>query len=276
MAQKTSDKLTLGPGEELELPLPFHFKVLKELFCAVETVVGIMKGRKELIIFPKLKTGVTELFRKVTLREKHLAQMVTVFPGCYKFELMKVGTEHHIKLDVENLPPSVVCARRKAFHKALEKICSEHHQVMKMIILINYNFATFTSLGLNLLLYVSLFCMKKFLLSQVPPIIVPPERQITRWHPLFRLEDIPDITPDEGVLPVKPKPDKIASAREVIAKAQNILENANPRMKKALVSNMEKLDGESKVPPPQSSLPPSKLKALKGVSSSLLEKAKTY
>jgi len=55
------------------LTLPYHFRILKELFIAVETVISIMKGRRELLTFSKIKTGVLKLVKKVSLREKHLA-----------------------------------------------------------------------------------------------------------------------------------------------------------------------------------------------------------
>lgn len=131
MAEKTAAEKGTVSLDELELPLPYHFKVLKELFTAVETVVGIMQGRKEIAVFPKVKAGVQALMKKVSLREKHLAQMVTLMPGCYTFGLEKCGKETHIKVQVEHLVPSVICARRKAFHAALVKVCLEHHKVRK-------------------------------------------------------------------------------------------------------------------------------------------------
>lgn len=130
LAQKTATEKGVS-ADEADLPLPYHFKVLQELFIGVETVVGMMKARKEIITFPKVKAAVQELFKKVSLREKHLAQMATVLPGCYKFGLEKVGKETHLKIEVEDLPPSVVCARRKAFHANLITICLEHHKVRK-------------------------------------------------------------------------------------------------------------------------------------------------
>lgn len=134
LAQKTPAERVAKAGKtevnaEADLILPFHFKVLKELFVACETVIGIMKNRKEITIYPKVKAAVMELVRRVPLREKHLAQMVSVLPGCYTFELEKVGQDTHIKINVEDVLPSVILARRKAFHSALIKRCLEHHQV---------------------------------------------------------------------------------------------------------------------------------------------------
>ncbi|CAL8079051.1 unnamed protein product [Orchesella dallaii] len=246
LAQKTSIEGGATTDEVLNLSLPYGFKILKELFVGVETVCGIMKARKEMITFPKVKAGVLELVKKLSLREKHLAQMVTVLPGCYSFGLEKIGKDTHIRIIVEELLPSVICARRKAFHANLIKICLEHH--------------------------------KKFLSELVPPIVVPSDKQITRWHPKFKIDEVPDIKPKEDALPVKPAPEKLSSAREVIAKAQNIMENANPRMKQAMKNMLHnEAEREAQSSPPiitgQPKLKSSaSLKALKGVSLSLLEK----
>lgn len=136
-----TDKASEIPVMEFEadLILPFKFKVLKELFVACETVIGIMQGRKEIPIFPKVKAGVLELVRKVHLREKHLAQMATVLPNCYAFELVKFGQDNHIEISTDVSLPSITLARRKAFHSALIKRCLEHHQVSlrKNFIIIN-------------------------------------------------------------------------------------------------------------------------------------------
>ncbi|CAL8097585.1 unnamed protein product [Orchesella dallaii] len=256
LAQKTPIEEEKGDVDmDLSLPLPFNFKILKELFIAVETVVTIMKGRKEIITFPKVKANVLELVRKVALREKHLAQMLTVLPGCYTLSLEKIGKETHIRICIEeeNLTPSVICTRRKDFHTNLLKICEKAHT--------------------------------KFLTEKlVPPIIIPDGKQITRWHPRFNIDEVPDIKPENGILPVKPEADKLSSAREVIARAQNILENANPKMKEAVKNMLEKQNqggsqeggsgGESKGVKMKlsSSASASTLKGLKGVSQSLLEK----
>lgn len=109
----------------------------------------------------------------------------------------------------------------------------------------------------------------------VPPINVPVDKQITRWHPSFNVDGIPDIIGNEDCLPVKPVPEKISSARDVIAKAQNLLDNANPRMRQAMNNMLSNSDGnvQQKVnAAEQKPKSAATLKSLKGVSQSLLEK----
>jgi len=173
--------------------------------------------------------------------------MVIVLPGCYTLELEKIGKETHLKVGVApglELIPSVICSRRKEFHGNLLKICGEaHHKFLTEVL--------------------------------VPPIVIPEGKQVTRWHPRFQIDQVPDIIPLEGILPVKPEPDKLGSAREVIARAQNIFENANPRMKQAMKDMLERSPKDSpkmSANKPSSSSSPSTLKGLKGVSQSLLEK----
>lgn len=112
----------------------------------------------------------------------------------------------------------------------------------------------------------------------VPPIVVPSDKQITRWHPTFKVDEVPGIVPHENALPIKPTAEKTSSARDVIAKAQNIFENANPRMKQALKNMLVEKQAEEKTAdvPVQA---PGKIqpapKCIKGVSQSLLEKVWT-
>jgi len=116
----------------------------------------------------------------------------------------------------------------------------------------------------------------------VPAITVPADKQITRWHPKYKIDEIPDIIPKENALPVKPAPEKISSAREVIARAQNILEHANPRMKQAMKNMLDNaVETDAKTATPVVAEKPqlkssASMKSLKGVSQSLLEKVFTY
>lgn len=115
------------------------------------------------------------------------------------------------------------------------------------------------------------------MLSLVPPLILPEDKQVTRWHPSFKLDQIPEIVPAEGVLPNKPATEKASSARDVIAKAQNILENGNSKMKQAMQNMLKNQDASSESTAASAEMKPkpksaATIKSLKGVSSSLLEK----
>jgi len=75
--------------------------------------------------------------------------------------------------------------------------------------------------------------------------VVPADKQVTRWHPKFPLNQIPNIGLSE--IPKAPEVYSISTstAKEVIARAQNIMEAANPRMRTALAELMKKTAGGS-------------------------------
>lgn len=47
------------------------------------------------------------------------------------------------------------------------------------------------------------------------------EDELTRWHPRFRVDEVPDVVPTE--LPQPPQVDRVTTAQEVLAKAQGML-----------------------------------------------------
>lgn len=101
--------------------------------------------------------------------------------------------------------------------------------------------------------------LQEFLSSLNPPIEIPPEKKVTRWHPKFKIHEVPDIEVAE--IPKSPDAGSISAstAKDVIARAQNIMEAANPRMKKALHDLMVKSGGTdvtAKEPPSTSPTAP--------------------
>jgi len=107
------------------------------------------------------------------------------------------------------MSPVIITERRRIFRHNLLKIAHGHHRT--------------------------------FLSSLIPPIVIPSDKLVTRWHPKFRLDEVPDI--GAGAVPEKAAAvanERINTARDVLAKAQNIIENANPKMKKALQDLLKK------------------------------------
>lgn len=121
-------------------PLPFKFKVLEEQFNAMESIVSILHNRKELITFMKVKAAVQTQVRRTAFKERHLGQILTVFPNAYKLSIDKVKAlgssksiqELVISLDVgadEKMTATLMTARRRKFHENLLNICHRHHKV---------------------------------------------------------------------------------------------------------------------------------------------------
>ncbi|XP_050760256.1 DNA replication factor Cdt1 [Gymnogyps californianus] len=241
----------LPPG----LTLPYKFKVLAEMFRSVDTVAGMLFNRAETITFAKVKQGVQDMMRK-QFEERHVGQIKAVYPTSYRLRQEKniptfgnsvkksdyqltlepvLGEEE--KVDGRpHLSASRLLERRKEFNRNLVNIVKQHH--------------------------------KAFLAALSPPMVVP-EEKLTRWHPRFNVDEVPDISPAE--LPQPPHEDRLTTAQEVLSTARGML---TPKMEKALANlalrTAEAGAGEpvvSKAPSPASTS-----SALKGVSQALLER----
>ncbi|XP_019325948.1 PREDICTED: DNA replication factor Cdt1 [Aptenodytes forsteri] len=241
----------LPPG----LTLPYKFKVLAEMFRSMDTIAGMLFNRAETITFTKVKQGVQDMMRK-QFEERHVGQIKAVYPTSYRLRQEKnipafgngvkksdyqltlepvLGEEE--KVDGRpHLSASRLLERRKEFNRNLVNIVKQHH--------------------------------KAFLAALSPPMVVP-EEKLTRWHPRFNVDEVPDISPAE--LPRPPQEDRLTTAQEVLSTARGML---TPKMEKALANlalrTAEAGAGEpvaSKVPSPASTS-----SALKGVSQALLER----
>ncbi|NXJ84463.1 CDT1 factor, partial [Trogon melanurus] len=241
----------LPPG----LTLPYKFKVLAEMFRSVDTIAGMLFNRAETITFAKVKQGVQDMMRK-QFEERHMGQIKAVYPTSYRLRQEKniptfgngvkksdyqltlepvLGEEEKVN-GRPHLSASRLLERRKEFHRNLVNIVKQHH--------------------------------KAFLAALSPPMVVP-EEKLTRWHPRFNVDEVPDISPAE--LPQPPHEDRLTTAQEVLSTARGML---TPKMEKALANlalrTAETGAGEpvvSKAPSPASTS-----SALKGVSQALLER----
>ncbi|NXD87999.1 CDT1 factor, partial [Halcyon senegalensis] len=241
----------LPPG----LTLPYKFKVLAEMFRSVDTISGMLFNRAETITFAKVKQGVQDMMRK-QFEERHMGQIKAVYPTSYRLRQEKniptfgngvKKSDYQLTLEPvleeeekvngrPHLSASCLLKRRKEFHRNLVNIVKQHH--------------------------------KAFLAALSPPMVVP-EEKLTRWHPRFNVDEVPDISPAE--LPRPPQEDRLTTAQEVLSTARGML---TPKMEKALANlalrTAEAGAGEpvvSKAPSPASTS-----SALKGVSQALLER----
>lgn len=252
----------LPPG----LTLPYKYKVLSEMFRSMDTIVGMLFNRSETVTFAKVKQGVQDMMRK-QFEEHNVGQIKTVYPTAYTFRQEKniptfsqTVKRSSYQLTVEplldgvsektegrpQLSASRLLERRRTFNRNLVNIVKEHHKV--------------------------------FLASLSPPLSVPDDR-LTRWHPRFSVDEVPDIV--SGDLPRPLQLSKLTTAQEVLDKARSIM---TPKMEKAL-ANMalktsergreEQKESPAKLSQAASPTPaptPAASSALKGVSQSLLER----
>ncbi|NXK33631.1 CDT1 factor, partial [Piprites chloris] len=241
----------LPPG----LTLPYKFKVLAEMFRSLDTIAGMLFNRAETITFAKVKQGVQDMMRR-QFEERHMGQIKAVYPTSYRLRQEKNipafgngGKKSEYQLTLEpvvgeeekvdgrpHLSASRLLERRKEFHRNLVNIVKQHH--------------------------------KAFLAALSPPMEVP-EEKLTRWHPRFNVDEVPDISPVE--LPQPPQADRLSTAQEVLSTARGML---SLKMEKAL-ANVALRTAEAGAGEPVLSKalsPASTSSALKGVSQALLDR----
>ncbi|XP_054308761.1 DNA replication factor Cdt1 [Pongo pygmaeus] len=242
------------------LMLPYKYQVLAEMFRSMDTIVGMLHNRSETPTFAKVQRGVQDMIRR-RFEERNVGQIKTVYPASYRFRqersvpTFKDGVkksdyqltiEPLLEQEADGAAPQLTASRllqrRQIFSQKLVEHVKEHH--------------------------------KAFLASLSPPMVVP-EDQLTRWHPRFNVDEVPDIEP--AALPQPPAMEKLTTAQEVLARARNLI---SPRMEKAL----SQLALRSAVPSspgsprpalpatPPATPPAASPSALKGVSQDLLER----
>ncbi|KFU85759.1 DNA replication factor Cdt1, partial [Chaetura pelagica] len=193
----------VAPG----LTLPYKFKVLAEMFRSVDTIAGMLFNRAETITFAKVKQGVQDMMRR-QFEERHVGQIKAVYPAAYRlrqerniptFGNGRKKSDYQLTLEPvlgeeekadgrPHLSASRLLQRRKEFHRNLVNIVKQHH--------------------------------KAFLAPLSPPMVVP-EEKLTRWHPRFKVDEVPDISPAE--LPRPPQEERLSTAQEVLNTARGMM-----------------------------------------------------
>ncbi|KAG7468580.1 hypothetical protein MATL_G00144480, partial [Megalops atlanticus] len=248
---------TLAQDVPPGLSLPYKYKVLAEMFRSMDTIVGMLFNRSETVTFAKVKQGVQDMMHK-RFEENHVGQIKTVYPSAYTFRQERnvptfsaTAKKSSYQLTMEpvieensglrpQLSASRLLERRHLFHQNLVNVVKQHHKV--------------------------------FLASMNPPLSVPDDK-LTRWHPRFNVDEVPDIPASE--LPQPPQTDKLTTAQEVLDKARSMM---TPKMEKALANMALKTAETANAQEEQESTPktpkgpPDTPNALKGVSQSLLER----
>ncbi|ELK31383.1 DNA replication factor Cdt1 [Myotis davidii] len=238
------------------LVLPYKYQVLAEMFRSMDTIVGMLYNRSETVTFAKVKQGVQDMMRK-RFEERNVGQIKTVYPTSYRFRQERniptfkdnvkrsdyqLTIEPLLDQEVGNVAPQLTASRllqrRQVFSQNLVERVREHHRV--------------------------------FLASLNPPMVVPEDR-LTRWHPRFNVDEVPDIEPAE--LPQPPTTETLATAQEVLARARSLM---SPRMEKALndlalrtAVPSSPVSSSPVLPATPPATPPA---PLKGVSQDLLER----
>ncbi|KAJ1083982.1 hypothetical protein NDU88_004137 [Pleurodeles waltl] len=248
---------TLAQDVPPGLSLPYKYKVLAEMFRSMDTIVGMLFNRSETVTFAKVKQGVQDMMHK-PFEERNVGQIKTVYPTAYRFRqenniptykdgMKKSDYQLTVEPLVANEKPdgrpqlsaSCLLERRRVFGSNLLNIVKRHHRAF---------------------------------LESLDSRLVVADDSITRWHPRFNVDTVPDVPSAE--LPQPPQVNKMTSAQEVLNRARGMM---TPKMEKALANlalrtvetNMAETKEADPVKPSAAASVPG---ALKGVPESLLER----
>lgn len=229
------------------LSLPYKYRHIAEIFRAMDTISQILYNRKEVITFKKLKPAIEEMMKR-NLLEKHLAQILFVYPEAYNFEIQKLreygtGTKQENwelvltpNISEQSITVEKLLERRRNLFKILLEKVKDYHQ--------------------------------EFLTTLIPPMKVS-RNNITRWHPLFDLEKVPDL--ELAALPQAPKEETLTTGSQVLEKARDLFK-CNTKMERALEKLKEFRANQTSTPAEDTNQKPSSV--LKGIPQALLEKVR--
>jgi len=255
---------TLAQDVPPGLSLPYKYKVLAEMFRSMDTIASMLFNRLETVTFSKVKQGVQEMMRK-RFEESHVGQIKTVYPTAYRYRQEK------------NIPNYSTMAKKSAYQLTLEPVIEEEQSGSRPVLSASLMLDRTRTFHHNLVNVVKEH-HKRFLESLDPPVVVPDD-MLTRWHPRFNVDEVPNIHPSE--LPQPPQTEKLTTAQEVLDKARALM---TPKMEKALANMALKtaetpLAKETQTPGPKEAASPAAAPStangsLKGVSQSLLERVR--
>ncbi|XP_016147693.1 DNA replication factor Cdt1-like [Sinocyclocheilus grahami] len=248
---------TLAQDVPPGLTLPYQYKVLAEMFRSTDTIVGMLFNRSETVTFAKIKQGVQDMMHK-RFEESHLGQIKGVYPSAYTFRQEK------------NIPSFSATAKRSSYQLTVEPVIEEEFNGTRPVLSASRLLERRHIFHQNLVDVVKGH-HKVSLASLNPPIVIPDDK-LTRWHPRFNVDEVPNIKPSD--LPQPPQTEKLTSAQEVLDKARALM---TPKMEKALANMALKTAETVCAKEPETSAksvakPAETPSALKGVSQSLLER----
>lgn len=219
------------------------------MFRSIDTVCAMLFNRKETITFNKIKPAVQEMMRR-NLTMQHLAQIKSLYPDAFTFNW-------------EKMKNFASASRQENYEMIIIPVLNgEEESVMNPTCLLNRRRKLYAALVEKVKDYHS-----EFLSSLDPPMSITHDK-ITRWHPEFDIEKVPDI--EDSELPKKPEEEKLTTGQEVLERARSLF-NCNTRMEKAL----ERLKQMQEKKPAEEIKPAVTVpvtSALKGIPKALLEK----
>lgn len=223
-----------------ELPLPYRYKLLLDVFRTLDGIIGMKYNRQEIARVEDVKKGVQNATKK-DFKDGYLRQIRCVFPTAFAYTwepaIGRYGKQRKDEFELHVTPnmsysedmangKSKPTAEEQAapFIKLGAKEQTERRQIFKGLLtsMVRDSHAAFLKTrGLEVA-----------------------ESDVSRWHDDFDVESCPDVDCED--LPAKPYVQKLTSAADVISATQELF-GVNKRLEKAMAdykANEEKVKGE--------------------------------
>lgn len=88
-------------------------------------------------------------------------------------------------------------------------------------------------------MYNDLCSVVQIFLASLNPALVIPDDKLTRWHPKFNVDEVPNILPSE--LPQPPQTEKLTTAQEVLDRARSLMTPKVNAGSSRTISRLEKV-----------------------------------
>lgn len=249
-----------------ELPLPYRYKLLLDVFRTMDGIIGMKYNRQEIVRVEDLRKGVQNATKK-DFKDCYLRQIRCVFPAAFAYTweptMGRYGKQRKDEFEMHvtpNMSYSDDMANGKtrptaegqtvAFIKLGPKEQTDRKQIFKGLLtsMVRDSHTTFLrSVGLEI-----------------------EESEVSRWHDDFDVESCPDVDCED--LPEKPDVVKLTKATDVISATQDLF-GVNKRLEKAMADYKEKEEKVQSAAGKVAPLPKPVVKeGLRGLPPALLEK----
>uniref|UniRef100_T1IIR9 CDT1 Geminin-binding domain-containing protein n=1 Tax=Strigamia maritima TaxID=126957 RepID=T1IIR9_STRMM len=217
------------------------------MFVSMDRAVSMLFNRKEMCTFFKIQKAVQQMTRR-NFDLQRLAQIAKVYPEAYSFNqekstgFMYESGENRsyflvlspvIPENENKLTSTLLIERKNQFQARLLDIVKHHHEAF---------------------------------IRSLNPLVTIDMEQIVRWHPDFKVDDIPDV--EQAELPQPPNIPKHTTAKDVLEKARGLF---GKKIDAALENAAKKFSEASEVTPtPKPVMDPK----FKGIPPALLDKVR--
>jgi len=212
----------LAAKDSGQLPLPYTYKFLAEVFKCTEVVGAMLHNRQEVITVEKFKKGVQQMMRR-NFQVEYLKQIKTVFPAAYRYAWEQAIGRYGKKLNEYELKVAMNMDFRKETLEQLEGDATDESKAISGKLtptaMLERTNIFHNSLVQRVRIEHSAFC--KSVGVEVN------EAGLQKFHKDFDVDSCPEIPITE--LPLKPELEKYQTAKEVLETARSLFEAA-PRV----------------------------------------------